>query len=305
MTGRNSAVVCLRFFNLQFLNLNFQYLRNARHETMTTHQPNRRQSQVLLIASGLALLLFGIIVWLGPRDRITIGVEGRRVVAIPGPRLTAIPYTHGDALSVRIAGVEPIKGGYRYDLRYMAYGPSRQDLRDFLLDERQQPASRLPEMPVSVAALLPKDESGQLLETPPTPIDLRTNYRWGMGLLWCLWGLLLLPLFFYGRKPRSRVVVLPPPTVPERLRTLLEHAAHCELTVEQQTDVEKLLLAFWADKLQLPKERLIETLDELRKHSAAGEHVSRVEKWLHSRDARGNGSVARDLLASLGRDLGN
>lgn len=272
---------------------------------MTDRPLNRHHSLGTLIAAGLALLLFGIRFWFWSGDRITIGVEGRQVVTIPGPQVTAIPYTHGDALAVRIAGVEPIKGGYRYDLRYMAYGPGRQDLREFLLDERQQPASRLPEMPVSVAALLPKDESGQLLETPPTPIDLRTNYRWGMGLLWCLWGLLLLPLFFYGRKPRSRVVVLPPPTVPERLRALLEHAAHCELTVEQQTDVEKLLLAFWADKLQLPKERLIETLDELRKYPAAGDHVSRVEKWLHSRDARSNGSVARELLASLGRDLGN
>ncbi len=272
---------------------------------MTHRQPNRRQSQVLLVASGLALLLFGIIVWLGPRDRITIGVEGRRVVTLPGSRLTAIPYTHGDALAVRIAGVEPISGGFRYDLRFMAYGPGRHDLREYLLDDRQQPVSGLPEMPISVVALLPKEESGKLLETPPTPIDLRTNYRWGMGLLWCLWGLLLLPLFLYGRKRRSRVVVSPPPTIPERLRALLEHAAHSDLTVEQQTDIEKLLLTFWADKLQLPKERLIETLDELRKHPAAGAHVSRVEKWLHSRDARGNGSVARDLLASFGWDLRN
>ena len=204
---------------------------------------------------------------------------------------------------MRIAKVEPLSDGFRYDLRYMAYGPGRHDLREYLLDERQQPVSGLPEMPVSVAALLPKDESGKLLETPPAPIDLRTNYRWGMGLLWCLWGLLLLPLLFYGRKPRSRVVVPPPPTIPERLRTLLERAAHCELTVEQQTDVEKLLLAFWADRLHLPQERLAETLDELRKHPAAGAQVSRVEQWLHSRGAHGHGSVARELLASLGWSL--
>ena len=267
---------------------------------MNDHQPNRRHSLGMLIAAGLALLLFVVSVFLWPRNRITIGVEGRQLVTIPGPRLSAIPYTHGDALAVRIAKVEAISDGFRYDLRYMAYGPGRHDLREYLLDERQQPATGLPEMPVSVAALLPKEESGKLLETPPAPIDLRTNYRWGMGLLWCLWGLLLLPLLFYGRKPRSRVVVPPPPTIPERLRSLLEHAAHGELTVEQQADIEKLLLAFWADKLQLPKERLIETLDELRKHPSAGEHVSRVEKWLHSRDARGNGSVARELLASLG-----
>ena len=266
---------------------------------MTNHNLNRRHSMGPLIAAGLALLLIGISFWFWSSDRITIGVEGRQVVKIPGPRVSAIPYTHGDALAVRIADAVPIKGGFQYDLRYMAYGPGRHDLRGYLLDERQQPVSGLPEMPVTVTALLPKEESGKLLETPPTPIDLRTNYRLGMGLLWCLWGLLLVPLFFYGRQRRSRVVVLPSPSIPERLRSLLEHAAHSELTVEQQTDIEKLLLAFWAERLQLPNERLIETLDELRKHPTAGAHVSRVEKWLHSRDARGNGSVARELLASL------
>jgi hypothetical protein len=234
-----------------------------------------------------------------PRNQITIGVEGRQVVTIPGPRLSAIPYTHGDALAVRIAEVNSVKGGFQYDLRYMAYGPGRHDLREYLLDERRQPASGLPEMPVSVAALLPKDESGKLLETPPTPIDLRTTYRWGIGLMWCLWGLLLVPLFFYGRPPRSRIVVSPPPTISERLRSLLEHAARSELTVEQQTDLEKLLLAYWVERLQLPNDRLIETLDELRKHPTAGEHVRRVEKWLHGRDAHGNGKIARELLSSL------
>ncbi len=266
---------------------------------MTDRPLTRRHSLGILIAAGLALLLFGVSFWFWSGDRITIGVEGRQVVTIPGPKLSAIPYTHGNALAVRIADAVSMKGGFQYDLRYMAYGPGRHDLRGYLLDDRQQPASGLPEMPVTVAALLPKDESGKLLETPPSPIDLHTNYRWGMGLLWCLWGLLLLPLFFYGRKPRSRVVIPPPPTIPERLRALLEHAAHSDLTVEQQTDIEKLLLAFGAERLQLPKERLIETLDELRKHPTAGEHVRRVEKWLHSRDARGNGSVARELLARL------
>lgn len=254
----------------------------------------------MLIAAGLALLMFVVVVSLWPRDRITIGVEGRRVVSIPGARLTPIPYTHGDALAVRIAEVDPVPGGFRYDLRYMAYGPGRHNLSEYLLDERQQPVSGLPEMPISVAALLAKDESGKLLETPSTPIDLRTNYRWGMGLLWCLWGLLLLPLFFHGRKPRSRMVELPPPTIPERLRQLLEQAAHSELTVEQQTDIEKLLLAYWAERLQLPQERLTETLNELRKHPSAGADVSRVEQWLHRRGTQENGRIARELLASLG-----
>ena len=266
---------------------------------MTDRQLSRRQSLGVLIAAGVALLLFGISVWLGSRTRITIGVEGHQLVTIPGPRLSAIPYTHGDALAVRIADAEPIKNGFRYDLRYMAYGPGRHDLREYLLDERQQPVAGLPAMPVIVEALLPKDESGQLLATPPTSIDLHTNYRWGMGLLWCLWGLLLMPLFLYGRKRRSRVMTAPRPSTLERLRSLLEHATHNELTIEQQADLEKLLLTFWADRLQLPTERLADTLDELRKHPAAGEQVSRVERWLHSRSTPGNGSVPRELLANL------
>jgi hypothetical protein len=95
-------------------------------------------------------------------------------------------------------------------------------------------------------------------------------------------------------------VLTPQPTIPERLRSLLELATHSPLTVAQQTDVEKLLLTFWFQRLRLPHERLAETLDELRKHPSAGEQVSRVERWLHSREAHGNGSVARELLASLG-----
>jgi hypothetical protein len=93
-----------------------------------------------LLASGLALRLFGISFWFWSGDRITIGVEGRQVVTIPGPRLTAIPYTHGDALAVRIADLEAVQGGFRYDLRYMAYEPGRHDLREYLLDKWQQPA---------------------------------------------------------------------------------------------------------------------------------------------------------------------
>jgi hypothetical protein len=267
---------------------------------MTNRRLNRRYSLGLLFAAGIALLLFIISFWFWPRSRVTIGVESRQVVTILGSQITAIPYTHGDALAVRIARVEPVPGGFRYDLRYMAYGPGKYDLREYLLDERQHSVSGLPELPVSVEALLPMEESGTLLETPPAPIDLRTNYRWGMGLLWFLWGLLLLPLFFFGHKPRPHVVVPPTPTIQERLRRLLEHAAHSKLTVEQQTDIEKLLLAYWADRLQLSRKQLVVTLGELRKHPSAGAHVSRVEQWLHSRETLGNGSVARELLDSLG-----
>ena len=60
---------------------------------MTDHQLNRRHSLGMLIAAGVALLLFVLSVSLWPRNHITIGVEGRQVVTFPGPRLLAIPYT--------------------------------------------------------------------------------------------------------------------------------------------------------------------------------------------------------------------
>src|SRR3954454_23416901 len=94
-----------------------------------THR--RNWTRIAVVAIAVSLLAIGVILWNRP-SRHTIGVEGRIAISIAGPRLYAAPFTPGDALSVRIADATPTSKGFRYDLRYMAFGPGKYDLRDYL-----------------------------------------------------------------------------------------------------------------------------------------------------------------------------
>jgi hypothetical protein len=261
----------------------------------------RYRTPLLLIAGCAALAL--LVWWLLPsrKPRVTIGMEGRYPVTLPGDRLEAVPYTHGDALAVRIASTAETQEGTRYDIRYMAYGPGRHDIARYLIDQRGKQPANLPEMVVSIDALLADDESGELFDSPESPVDLNSNYYWMMRLLWGLWAVLLIPLLLYGRRPRVAAARQPPPpSVPQRLRALLETAQRQSLDAAQQADLERLLLRYWSKRLDVPAGDLVDTLERLRQHPTAGPQVQRVERWLHARDAAANGSVARDLLRELG-----
>jgi hypothetical protein len=237
--------------------------------------------------------------WIGA-SRLTIGVEGRKLVDVAGPRLAATPFTPGDAVALRIAETTPVAGGFRYDLHYTLFGPGEFDLGKYLRRPDGSPPAAQPEFKVSVKALLPDDYSGELFDTPPSKINLHSGYRIWMTLGWLAWAALLVPLAWYGHKKRKRSAPPPPPpSIAERLRALLEQASHATLTVEQQANLEQLLLAFWSKRLGLSEERLIETVEQLRQHPEAGRQWSRVERWLHSRDRTANGSVARELLSEL------
>lgn len=265
----------------------------------TTISPKGR---LIAIVAALLPLVVGIVFvyrWLTGPD-VTIGVEGSRVVEISGPQLFAAPFTPGDALAVRIADVQPVPGGFRYDIRYMAFGPGKHDIGQWLKHADGTPAAPRSEFAVSVAALIPEKYSGELYETPPSRIDLHTHYTLVMRLLWGLWALALVPLAWYGHKRRRRAAPPPPPpSIAQRLRALLEQATHEKLSVEQQADLEQLLLAFWSERLNLSQERLSEAIEQLRQHPKAGPQWNRVERWFHSRATTANGTIAKELLNDL------
>lgn len=253
-----------------------------------------RVALVLLVMAVAAV----IVAWRVNREQeVTIGVEGQRIIEIAGPQLTAAPFTPGDALSVRIAGVQPVASGFRYDLRYMAFGPGEHDIRKSLVRPDGKPPAPQTEFAVSVRALIPEKYSGELYATPSSPIDLHTNYDLLMTVAWVSWALLLVPLIWYGRDWRRSDAATPPaPTVIERLRSLLRQAASAHLTAEQQADLEQLLLAFWSQRLNLSEQRLGETIQQLRRHPQAGPQWNSVEHWFHSRATPASGAAAQQLL---------
>jgi hypothetical protein len=231
---------------------------------------------------------------------VTIGVEGRRLVEISGPQLSAAQFTPGDALAVRIASVQPTPGGFRYDVRYMAFGPGTHDIGQALRRPDGTSPEARSEFSVSVAALIPEKYSGELYTTPSSAIDLHSNHALWMSLAWGAWGVLLLPLIWLTRKKRRRTArPVREPTVAERLRALLEQAARQNLTIAEQADLEQLLLAFWSQRLKLSPDRLSEAIAELRRHPQAGSQWDRVERWLHTRSPSTNGAAAKELLRDI------
>lgn len=231
---------------------------------------------------------------------VTIGVEGQRMIEIAGPKLIAAPFTPGDALSVRIADAEPIKDGYRYDIRYMAFGPGEHDIGKSLAGPDGKRPEPRPEFAVSVPALIPEKHSGELFATSNSKIDLHTNYNLLMTLAWGSWAALLVPLIFYGRDwSRRPVAARPEPSITERLRSLLKQAAKSDLTPSQQADLEQLLLAFWSQRLNLSEQRLSETIEQLRQHPQAGPQWNSVERWFHSRSSPKSTVAAKQLLQEL------
>jgi len=268
----------------------------------TRFKPSRTRTIVaLLVTTSLVLGLVVAYRSLRTPD-MTIGVEGRKVVEIAGSELTAVPFTHGDAVSLRIDSVHAVPGGFRYDLRFMMFGPGSRNLADHLLLPDGGKLAPRSTLEVSVNALLPEDYSSELFATPNADINLHSNYTLMMRTLWGLWAAMLIPLAWYGHKRRHRR--LPPvvvPTIAEQLRSLLERASCEPLSVEEQVDLEQLLFAFWSKRLKLSTERLIETITELRNHPQAGVQLNRIERWFHSPHKPTNGTVARELLRDLDR----
>jgi hypothetical protein len=272
-------------------------------QTTSTQTKPAGGSRAAAIAVVVGPLLAIAIVWFALNrggSEVTIGVEGRKVVEIAGPELQAAPFTPGDAVSVRIADVQPIAGGFRYDLRYVTYGPGQHDLAKTLSTPDGKPLPPRDDLSVDVDTLLPESHKGDLYETPNAKINLHSGYALAMRALWFLWLLLLVPLVWLGRKKKHRTApVVPPPTVSERLRSLLEQASHEHLSSEQQADLEQLLIAFWSQRLKLSSKRLGTMIEQLRKHPEASRQWNRVEGWLHSGKSTTNGTVARELLHDL------
>jgi hypothetical protein len=74
---------------------------------------------------------------------------------------------------------------------------------------------------------------------------------------------------------------LPPPTLAERLRPLVEQAAAGTLSGDGQAQLERMLLNHWRQKLALEELDMPDALARLKAHAEAGELLRSLESWLH------------------------
>ena len=218
---------------------------------------------------------------------------------LPGSELQVKPDPEGRSpVVVRMTAVRPHgTAGFRYDFSWFAYEAGPHDLSQYLERVDGSPRGALPAIGVEAVALLPPGPP-QTLPEFQAPLPKLGGYRTALVVGGCLWLAGWVALFVW-RRPRSSTTaaVAPDATLPltDRLRVLLENARTGSLDADGRAQLERLVLGFWRERLQLTDLPVPEAVHRLRNHPEAGGLLREVESWLHS----GKSTASESHMAAL------
>lgn len=235
-----------------------------------------------------------------PLTKVAIGMEGRVLYRYSGGTLRAKVATDKAPVVARIVSSVPDGNATLYDVRFIPQFSGRPDLRDAL--ERIDGASLddAPAAIVEVTSALPLDHNGLLTFASRFKLPSLGGYRLaliGFGVLWAIPVAIFIAKRFRNRPAPVALQVLPPPvTLADQLRPLIISAIEGKATIEQKAFLERLLIAFWREKLALGSLSAAAALSSIRGNSEAGELLDAVEDWLHRRHATG---VSTERVANL------
>jgi hypothetical protein len=217
-------------------------------------------------------------------DPHALGVEeGSRIVLGRGDYLPR-PLDDRTPLIVRLGDVSPVEGGFAYRFHFIGFEPGEYRLADYLMHPDGSPADELAERTFRVRTILPEDHDGSLTPYLPGTVPWFGGYRGVLIALGVVWVLGWIALAWFGRRHRATEPASPPPALPtfaQRLRPYVEAAAEGTLDPRGQAELERLLTAYWRDRLELPERRMADELKHLRGHPEAGELILSLERWLH------------------------
>jgi hypothetical protein len=206
---------------------------------------------------------------------------------LPGTLLQAKPVKDKAPLLLRIASTQPAprREDVWYDLRYMGLVPGAHDLKNYLVRVDGSSSADLPTIQVAVLGLLPEDHKGELVRNAGARWPFFGGYRIIMIAVAVLWFALLFPLIFVGRRKRVKAAAPPPPrkTFADRLRPLIDQASRGTLSIEEKGKLERMLLWYWQQRLDLTADSPADAIAALRRHDQAGELLRALEQWLHRR----------------------
>ncbi len=218
------------------------------------------------------------------RDQRRAPVGMRAVVeqvVLPGTELEPAPSTLKSPLVVRVLKTWPHGEHRRYDLEWVALEAGRHDLTDYLVRKDGSPLAGVPELVVEATSALPKGvhEPTEIAPEAPERLD---GYRTMQVVAGIAWGVGLLAILFAGRKLRRRTAAPPaPPTLADRLRPLVEAVASGAADTGAKAELERLLVAFWRERLGLQHADAADAIVAIKAHAEAGELLRSVEAWLH------------------------
>jgi hypothetical protein len=190
-------------------------------------------------------------------------------------------------LILRVENITALTNGqHRYYLHYIGLEAGSYRLAEFLIRPDGSRPDELGDQSIQVHGLLPDDHDGRLNAYRPSRFPFIGGYRAMLGLLGTMWvGGIALYIYWARRKP-ARTISVPPapaPSLAERLRPLVEAAAAGQLGAEGQAQLERLLMGYWREKLDLAGSdlRMAEALARLKVHAEAGALLRALECWLH------------------------
>lgn len=214
--------------------------------------------------------------------KATVGMRAvLQQVVLPGSELVPAPSDSKSPVLVRVLGTWPHGDGHRYDLEWTGLEAGRFDLVRWLVRKDGTPADGLPPLEVEVDSLLPPGqvEPADLAPTAPERLGGYRTLQIAAGVLWAAG---LLAILFVGRRfRRTRAAVSAPPTLADRLRPLVERVVAGGADVAAQAELERLLLAFWRERLDLREHKAGDAIAVIRRHPEAGALLRQIEAWLH------------------------
>jgi len=214
----------------------------------------------------------------------SIGTEGVFYLRTSGPALEVKPFEEGGALLIRIADIARDEDISIYELRYIGYIAGEYDLRDYLRQLNGTDLSALPPANVSIVSVLPANHDGELRAIRRSPLPFAWPYRIllaGAGLLW------LVPLVWWtnqrmaNRKRVAKEAHTPRLSLADQLKPLVEAVLEGRGNPCEQAALERLLLSYWREKLNLNDCSSQRALASMRADPEAGALLRQVDAWLH------------------------
>ncbi len=219
----------------------------------------------------------------------TVGAPGRiDQLVLPGSELAAKPIIGDSPMVVRIVDVFPHGDSFRYDLVFHGLEPGSYDLSQWLVRKDGSSTEDLPAIPVEIESLLPP---GQI---EPNQLEVGWlprlgGYRSIMIAAIVLWTLVLLGLIFAGRRrPEPVMETERQLTLADLLNTRIQEAAENRMPKEKYAELERMLFAFWRQKLALESMDTGAALKRIHEDPMAGPLMKQLELWMHSPQPDGN-----------------
>ena len=217
----------------------------------------------------------------------TVGMTGEiEDHVISGPRLEPIPLTDSATpIVLRVKADYKHGDGYRYHFEYYGLEPDSYNLIDFLRPMGGADSAALAKaepLEVKIVPVLADDQIQLNLAEPPS-IPSLGGYRLWLKVAVGLWIFGLLAILFCRRRKGSvsSEEARAERTFADELRPLVEKAMRGTMSGKENADLERMLLGYWRERLDLKDENPIQALATLRKHEEAGPLMIQLERWLH------------------------